>query len=295
MDATRTTAAGALLAAATARLAGAGIGPARHEALLLLAAASGHPRSRLLLDRHLALGPDVAGRFADLVERRRRRVPLQHLLGHWTFLDFELRVDSRALVPRFETEELAAWAIGAARERGVRRAVDVGTGSGCLALALARAGVRVVAVDTSAAALSLARENVVRLGMTGRVALVRGTLASALAPRSVGMIVANLPYVAPGELGRLEPEVRDHEPREALVAGRGGRALIESLIDEAPRVLGEGGELLIECDPRQVAPLRERLAGGSWHDVTVRRDLSGRPRMIRARRGERTAPDGTTG
>ncbi|GAB4372941.1 MAG: peptide chain release factor N(5)-glutamine methyltransferase [Acidobacteriota bacterium] len=251
---------------------------------MLLAHVSGVPAGILLADRQRGIGARAAAAFRDLVARRATREPLQHLVGRWPFLDFELRVDRRALVPRQETELLAAWAIDEARARGARRVADVGTGSGCLAIALARGvpGVRVVAVDASAAALSLARENVREHGLAGRVALVRGCLVEALGPGAVDLIVANLPYVAEDEHATLEPEVRDHDPREALVAADGGFATIARLVDRAAAALAPRGALLLEFDPRQAERLRALCARRAWQDVVLRDDFSGRPRCARA-------------
>ncbi len=278
-------AAGTLIDEAAARLSAAGIEPARHEAVLLLAAASGLSGSVLRADRRRAIGPAAVRRFRGLVDRRCERVPLQHLLGRWPFLDFELLVDRRALIPRFETEQLALWAIAVSCEERAGSIADIGTGCGCLAIALARAcpAVRIVAVDASRDALDLARENVNGHRLAPRIALVRGSLATVLAAGSFDLLVANLPYVDPADVERLEPEVRDHEPRAALVAPDGGCALVARLVEQAPRVLRAGGLLLLEFDPRHESRLRERLAAGSWHDVRFREDAAGRVRMACAR------------
>lgn len=284
--------AGALVDEAAVRLSAAGIEPARHEAVLLLAAASGLSGSVLRADPRRPIPADAVRRFRDLVERRCARVPLQHLLGRWPFLDFELRVDRRALIPRFETEQLALWAIAVAREERAERIADIGTGCGCLAIALARGcpGARVVALDACTAALELARENVGGHRLERRIALVRGSLVASLAGGSFDLLVANLPYVDPADVEHLEPEVREHEPRAALVAADGGFALVARLVEQAPRVLRPGGRLLLEFDPRQADRLRERLAAGSWHDVRLREDATGRIRMACARRRADGAP-----
>ena len=278
---------GAALRAAAAALERAGCEAPREQAEILLGELLGLGRGALLARSREALPEDVGTRFAALVARRAAREPLQHLVGHWPFLELELKVDRRALVPRPETEELAL----AARERLPRgRAVlaaDVGTGTGAVALALAAShpAARVLAVDVSADALALCRENRDALGLEDRVRLARGDLLGALAPGAgFDVVVANLPYVAPEEWPELQPEVRDHDPRLALVAEDGGLALIRRLCAEAPARLAADGWLLLEMAPSQTAVVAAELAP-AWRDVAVLRDRFDRARIVVARRG----------
>lgn len=261
---------------------------ARGDAEILLEEVTGLTRGALRLDPARRVPADLAARFDDLVARRAAREPLQHVVGHWPFLELDLLCDRRALVPRPETEDLALLARAAIAASEFPRAVDVGTGTGCLALALAAAhtGVRIAAVDLSADALALAAENRARVPGGSRVALVRASLLDACsAGAGLDLVVANLPYVAPAEIDGLEPEVRDHEPRLALVAADGGCALLEALVDRAPRVLRTGGALLMEMDPRQVPRLAARARrSGSWQDVSARDDRYGRARFLALRR-----------
>lgn len=263
----------------------AGIEGAAHDAEVLLTEVLGLTRGQLFARTAEALPPAVAERFASLVARRRRREPLQHVVGHWPFLDLDLLTDRRALVPRPETEDLALRAIAVLPGDRDLLVLDAGTGTGCLALAIAasRPRARVVALDRDAGALSLAAENRSRCGLAGRVALLRGDLCGPLDPAThFDLAVANLPYVREDEVDRLEPEVRDHDPRAALVAADGGLALIRRFVVEArPRLL-PGARLLLECAPDQAEPLARELPVAGWRDATIRRDRFDRPRIVEA-------------
>lgn len=242
------------LAAAVDGLRAAGVEEPRLDAELLLAEAAGVGRARLIAEPEAQLSPAAGRRFGELVRRRLRREPVSQILGRKGFRRLELAVDRRVLTPRPETELLVEVAL----ERRPARALDIGTGSGAIALALADElpGCEVVATDTSAAALAVARANAERLGLAGRVRFLEGTLpgdgdgvGSAGVARGTGpggepgggfdLVLANLPYVPEGEWAGLPPEVREWEPREALLAGPDGldayRAAIPRLRPRAAR------------------------------------------------------------
>ncbi len=194
--------------------------------------------------------------------------------------------DRRALVPRPETEDLALLAIARLPRDRDALVLDAGTGSGCLALAIAaeRPRARVVAIDRDEAALSLARQNRARCGLDGRVGLVCGDLCGALpeAPR-FDLAVANLPYVRPDELAALDPEVRDHDPRVALVAAGDGLTVIRRFVAEVRPRLVEGASLLLECAPDQSGPLAAALCSSGWREVRVHSDRFSRERVVEGR------------
>jgi release factor glutamine methyltransferase len=223
------------------------------------------------------------------IERRARREPLQYILGSWPFLELDLRVDARALVPRAETEDLALEARRRLRELSSERplVLDVGTGSGCIALAVASAitGALVAATDRSAAALRLAATNAHETGLERRVAFVAADLmAPFVSEPRFDLIVANLPYVAPSEIEDLSPEVRDWEPREALIGEEGGLGPIRRLLAEAPSRLRAGGSILLEIGETQAPQLTSLLARPEWTDTAVLKDRYGRPRIAAAKR-----------
>lgn len=252
-----------------------------HESIRLLALVSGLPRATLLAGSELT--DDQAGEFRLLVERRLDGVPLQHLEGTVVFGPIELVCDGRALVPRPETEYL--WELLVDRLGDPKVIVDVGTGSGALALALATSypTARVIATDLDQAALALAAENAARLGLV--VELVAGDLLDAVPGEirgDVDLIASNPPYVAAADWVELPVDVRDHDPRQALVAGPTGTEVIERLVDEAWAWLSPGGLLAVEIGESQGDTVR-RMAAGYRH-VTIERDLAGRDRYLLAER-----------
>jgi release factor glutamine methyltransferase len=258
------------------RLADAGVPDARTDAELLVAQALGLTRSGVYATAGV-LDDASRERLEALVARRRRREPLQHVLGEWGFRRLTLRVDRRALVPRPETEIVVERCLALVAGVAEPRILDVGVGSGAIALALAdeHAGARVVGVDASTQALVLARENAERTGLSARVELVHGDLFAGLAG-PFDLVVSNPPYVEPDELPRLEPEVRDHDPREALVGPGTAEAITRGALD----VLAPGGYLVLEAAGHQAANLAQRLQALGYGNVAVTCDLTGTPRVV---------------
>jgi release factor glutamine methyltransferase len=213
------------------------------------------------------------------MERRAAREPLQYILGHWQFRRLELKADGRALVPRPETELTAELAIRAAQAAGREpRVLDIGTGSGCIALSVASEvpGSRVWATDISGDALGLARENAVELNISS-VTFLQGDLYAAVPSEMRGsfdVIVSNPPYVTSAEYEELQPEVREHEPAGALLAGDGGMQFQKRLIEKAPEWLRPGGTLVLEGSPAQILALV-----GAYGAEPVN-DLQGLPRCL---------------
>jgi len=198
-----------------------------------------------------------------------------------------IRVTRDVLIPRPESEHLVEWALERAVDVPSQRVCDVGTGSGCIALALATElpTARITATDVSEEALSVARANARELGLEERVSFLRGDLVDplrALPPQDI--MVANLPYVSRGEWERLEPEVREHDPRLALVGGDRGTEVIERLIEAAPDVLSARGALALEVGHAQAHEVAAHFEAGGWRDVELRRDLAGIERLVAARR-----------
>jgi release factor glutamine methyltransferase len=268
-------------------LEGKGVENGRLDAEHILAHVLDVGRLQLYLQYDRPLIPEELDRFRPLLRRRARREPLQHVLGRAAFRDMELKTDARALVPRPETELLVQLVLDWARGRGVLTAADVGTGSGCIALALATEGPfeRVWGIDISPAALDLARENAAVHDPEGRIVWREARGLAGLDGAPVDVVVSNPPYVARGEAGGLEPEVRDFEPDEALYAGDDGREVLHELVREAPAALGPGGLLALEVGLGQAASIRDTLmAHGAWENATVHEDYTGRQRFVTASR-----------
>lgn len=279
---------GSVLHDAAERLQHAGIEDAQLEADVLLRHALGmdEERAHMLALLHEPIDTAATARFEELLRRRLAHEPTAYIVGFREFYGIELACSPAALIPRPETELLVEIALDwlARLEPAAPRPliVDVGTGNGALAIALAlnRPEARVVAIDTSADALRLARDNVERHGVGARVGLVRGDLLRPLGA-SADLIVANLPYVSEGDWEDLAAEIRSHEPRAALVGGRGGTETIARLLAEAPARLKARSLLLCECGDLQADALRieaVRALPEAW--IEVRQDLAGLDRVL---------------
>ena len=250
------------------RLGEVGVPTPRVDAEWLVAHALGTSRSRLAL-----AGPVDSEFLEPLVRRREAREPLAYVLGEWGFRGLTLRTDARALVPRPETETLVERCLALLAGVDAPAVLDVGTGSGAIALALkdARPDARVVGVDASPAALGLARENACRLRLD--VELRPG--GAETAAEGWELVVSNPPYVAAGELERLEPEVRDWEPREALVDEGLATALVR---------LARTRLLVLEVGDGQAGRVVAALEAAGYAGVTVTEDLGGTARVVEGRR-----------
>ena len=264
---------GDALAAAGAALASAGCETPRLDAQLLLADALGLDRARLMAEPELAIPPAAARVVGERIRRRIAREPVAYILGRKGFRQIELAVDRRVLVPRPETELLVDVALELPQGAAVH---EVGTGSGAVALALLdeRPDLRVTASDSSADAIAVARLNAARLGLELELSLARGLPDRLLHGDRPDLVLANLPYVSEGELPSLAPEIRLHEPREALLGGADGLDVIRALVAQAPA----GTELALEHAPHHAAAVR-----GLLQAAATRRDLAGHERVTTGR------------
>jgi len=267
------------------------------DAELLMGAALGASRARVVAERRSPLGGAEAAAFAALLERRRLREPVAYLLGQREFWSLDFAVDGRVLVPRPETERLVEVALETIRRSpalpGARpwRVADVGTGSGAVAIAIATSappGTRgiVFATDRSAAALRVARANLERhrAALAWPVVALRADLLSAMAPASLDLVVSNPPYLSPAEMASLAPELR-FEPADALAGGEDdGLGVVRSLVGQAASVLVPGGFLALEIGADQGAAALGGFAPETWRDPAIVRDIEGRDRVVVARR-----------
>ncbi|MCC2334508.1 peptide chain release factor N(5)-glutamine methyltransferase [Cellulomonas wangsupingiae] len=277
---------------ATAVLAEAGVPSPRHDALALAAHALGVPRVEPALPP--ALPAHFAAEYARLVDRRRAREPLQHIVGSTVFRYVTLRVAPGVFVPRPETETVAQLAVdeAAALAAGGGRptVVDLCTGTGAIAVSVDTEvpASRVVAVDLSDEAVELARANAQAVaGPDLRVVQgdVRDPGLLAELDGTVDVVVSNPPYIPPDAVP-LDPEVRDHDPDLALYGGGAdGLDVPRAVVAAAARLLVPGGLLVMEHAEVQDADARAAaLATGAFEDVRTVPDLTGRPRTLVARR-----------
>lgn len=260
---------------------------------LLLMHAAGRDRTWLYSHPEALLDSEASQEFFKLVARRAEGVPTQYLTGKQEFWGLEFRVTPAVLIPRPETEhvvEVAIERIGEQRWRENLRIADVGTGSGCVAVALAHElrGAEVLATDISGAALEVARRNAERHGVSARVRFAECDLLDAATEEGrLDLIVSNPPYVARNLEAQLPPEVREHEPHQALFGGTTGTEMYARLIAEAAQRLGSGGLLVLEIGYGALETIRPILDHAAWKDVRVTHDLAGIPRVLSAERNTR--------
>jgi release factor glutamine methyltransferase len=280
----------ALLRGAREILTEAGVPSPEADARELLAFVLGEPRLPFPLPENLE--PHELTRFAELLDRRARREPLQRILGHTAFRYLTLRVAPEVFVPRPETEIVAQVAIdeatAVARER-VPVVVDLCCGAGGIALSVCNEvpTSRVVAIDFAAEAVELTRVNAAEAGVTQlriepgdvRDPGLLGELSG-----QVDVVVSNPPYIPPDQVP-VDFEVREHDPDLALYGGGAdGLDLPRAVVARAVELLVPGGLLVMEHAEVQAGPVRELVRAGGFEDVQTRPDLTGRDRMVVARR-----------
>ncbi len=251
------------------QLAEAGVDTPRVDAEFLVAHVLGVSRTEMYAERDR----DVPADFRSLLERRRRREPLAYVLGEWGFRRLRLRTDARALVPRPETEVVVERCLALLRDEQTPRVLDIGAGTGAIALAIAdeHPRARVTAVDSSPDALALARENAESLGLP--IEVRAGGFETAR--EGWDLVVSNPPYVSPEEWDALQPEIREWEPREALV----GVGLHEEIARSA-----QTRWLVLEVGDGQAQHVADALVSREYGDVAITPDLSGTPRVVEGRR-----------
>ena len=259
---------------AQALAAAAALGLERLDAQLLLLHLLGRPgteRAWLLAHDGDDVSPADAAAFQQLCARRAAGEPLAYLVGHKEFFGLNLKVDSRVLTPRPDTETLVEWALELARPMATPRVIDLGTGSGAIALAIKKAcpGAQVDAVDDSPGALQVAAANAQELRLD--VAFHLSSWLTGVGGR-YDIIVSNPPYVAAGDahLASLT-----HEPLSALAAGPDGLDDIRAIVSQAPASLAAGGWLLLEHGWDQAEAVRALLQAAGFRQVASRQDLAG--------------------
>ncbi len=266
----------AVLAGATDYLAARGVDSARLDAERLLAHALGLQRIELYTQYDRPLTAEERARARELVQRRGAREPLAYVLGDWDFRRLTLKTDRRALVPRPETEILVDRCIALLEDAEEPHIADVGTGTGAIALSLKQElpDAQITATDSSADALALAAENATANNLS--VSFVETDLLDGV-DGPFELVVSNPPYVLDGELDTLDPEVRDWEPRAALL----DQGQTKRLIEQARRVLD--GSLVLEVHEERAALTAGWLDEAGYELVHVTRDLAGRERIVEGR------------
>ncbi len=273
-------------------LAGKGVETPRLQTELLLAHALKLPRMQLYMNFERVLAAPEVSELRELVRRRGKREPLQHIVGSTSFCGLELTVNKDALVPRPETEMLAerGWRFLQERARATREpqaALDLGTGTGCVAIALAAncPDLKLWAVDVSQEALDLARANAARHRLADRIQFLRADgFDGLMAPGTFDLIISNPPYVPTGEIASLQPEVRHYDPSLALDGGADGLGFYRRLATHAAGWLRPGGKIMVEFGDGQAQRISEILLQQKWIVEAIARDYTQRERILIGRR-----------
>jgi release factor glutamine methyltransferase len=275
----------------THQLRKAGVSEARREAGSLVAYALGQDRSFILTHAEDPIEEEQAERLRAWLERRAKGEPLQYLTGHQEFFSLDFEVTKDVLIPRPETELLVETALQLVSDPEKAPFIcDVGTGSGCIVISLLHelrgiSGPHAVAIDLSPAALEIAKRNAARHSVADRIEFVISdcfsTLNAADSKQSqFDLIVSNPPYITEPAFAGLQREVRDFEPRNALVAGADGLAVIRRLLLEAGSFVKTGGHFLFEIGFDQSAAVEQLIDPKSWQLLDIHQDLQGIPRTV---------------
>ena len=259
---------------------------APQDAELLLMHVLGKDRAWMLAYWRDEVETDCSIPYHAAIERRRTGEPIQYILGEAEFYGLPFRVTRDVLIPRPETEHSVERVLELAAHFPAPRIVDVGTGSGAIAVSVAHElpHAAMTAIDLSAAALGLARENAERNGGAGRIRFLEGDLLQPVLGEQFEIVVSNPPYVAEAERETLAVEVREHEPELALFAGAEGLAVYRRLIPQAFAVLVPAGWLVLEMGCGQNAALSALLADAGFRSIGFAADLQGIPRVASAQR-----------
>ncbi|HYA88507.1 MAG TPA: peptide chain release factor N(5)-glutamine methyltransferase [Nitrospirota bacterium] len=272
---------------ASKQLSAAGITNYRLDAEVLLCHMLSRDRAWLLAHVREPLSDERRRAFEQAIERRVRREPLQYITGNQEFWGLDFAVTRDVLIPRPETELIIEAVLGCAKKDRTSTIIDLCTGSGCIAVSLAKEldPARIFATDTSGKALAVARENAHRHGVSDRIRFLEGDLFNPLNELDIlgqaDIIVSNPPYIPSGDYSAVQVEVRDYEPKLALIAGPAGTEIHQRILDGAPRFLKSKGHLVLEMGIGQSVELVHRIRKtGAFSASTVLKDLAGIERVI---------------
>lgn len=271
-----------MIRAAAERLREAGIDNPRHDAQLLMIESFGDTRAALITAAQAVVPADVRARFEAAIARRAAREPLQHILGWTGFYGLELKTDSRALIPRPDSECAVEVSLALVPERGKLEVADLGTGSGCLLAALLAnlPDATGTGVEADSAAASLARENFALCGLEARAAVFEGSWADWTGWTTADLIISNPPYIPTPVIESLEPEVKDHDPVAALDGGADGLVAYREIIRLGKTYMKRRVPLVLEIGHDQRAGVLDLLAAAGFSETGHRLDLGGNDRCV---------------
>lgn len=272
------------LTKATEKLQTAGIAEPRREASSLLAFVLERDSAFLIAHSDDQLAANQKMIFDACVKRRAEREPLQYITGRCEFWRLEFEVTPDVLIPRPETEILVEDAICELNKLWSPKFCEIGVGSGCISIAILSnvPNAAAIGIDISNDALRVAAENAKKHFVDARLTLREGNGFVGLSEQ-FDLIVSNPPYIPDDEISRLQPEVRDFEPRTALAGGDDGLNMVRRLVADSCQYLRRGGVLLIEIGHDQAISVAELFDKEIWQDVEFLRDLQNISRVVRAR------------
>lgn len=248
---------------------------------LLLSHALKIKRLDLYLDLDRPISEKELNQMRDMVRRRGMREPLQYILGETVFFNCSLRVDKRALIPRPETEFLVEQILPKAQ--GAERVLELGTGSGAIVLALVKAGVsaEITAIDLDPEALALAQSNADSLGLSEQITFLESDwLSNVPAEKQFDLIISNPPYLTQAMYESAEPEVREFEPKQALLSAEAGMADIKKIMQQSFSFLNPNGYLVFETGTDQHAKLSKEAEQIGYQEIRTTQDLNGYDRFL---------------
>ena len=265
-----------------------GIESARLEAELLLANCLGIERIQLYIAFERPVSEEQLSRFRETVRRRAAGEPAAYLTGYREFWSLKIRVQKGVLIPRPETELLVEEALKLLKPRDQEMAIiELGTGSGAISVALAKEikNSVIYASDISASALAVARSNIEEHGLQERIRLVCGDGLAPFRQRALfDLIISNPPYICRREIGALAPEIKEHEPLQALDGGDDGLAFYRQWIPQMFSLLRSGGCVIFEIGAEQAAAVSQLFRGTEeFADITIKKDYAGHCRAVIAR------------
>ena len=262
-----------------------GVESPRLQTELLLAHLLKMPRMKLYLNFDRVLSAPETDGLREFIKRRGQREPLQHIVGSTSFCGYEITVSRHALIPRPETELLAeaGWKFLSTINSKPPTALDFGAGTGCIAIALAAKcpNAKITALDVSADALALAKQNALQNQVAERIEFLHGDGFAALTAKTqFDLLISNPPYIASAEIETLDPEVKDFDPRGALDGGADGLDFYRRLAVEAKPFLKVDGKIMLEFGDGQADDIKKILETEKWIVEAVQEDYSQRARIL---------------
>ena len=266
------------------RFKAAGVFDPTRAARELICAASGKTSAEFVRDSRLYIPPEVEREVNDLAARHLAGEPVAYLIGEWEFYGMPLDISRAVLIPRPDTEVLAARAIEAAQDCAEPRVLDLCAGSGCIGLAVAKhvPSARVTLGELDEEAIKVCRQNIRRNDLSGRVSVVRVD-AREKPSRQLGefdMIVSNPPYIPTADIETLDTSVRDHEPHLALDGGADGLDFYRAICEKWRDALRPWGKLLFEVGIGQADAVLRLMRANGFGDVEIVKDLNDIPRVV---------------